>query len=89
MDWKEKALKDLIAQLIVKDQEKTDFVYQLGDLGITIDREELDPIYYVLKDMTEWEYLAENLEGYRDETFTLEQITDFVYEYIEEKYKVE
>jgi len=86
VDWKEKALKTIIAKMIEKDQEFTEFIYALDGIGITFNNKIDDCITDILMDVTGWETLYENLEAYHDGEFTLQQITDLVYKFIEDRF---
>ena len=86
MDWREKALKTMIAKMIEKEKELTVFFYALDDIGITFDNKIDDCITDILMDVTSWEALYENLEAYHNGEFTLQQITELVYKFIEDRF---
>ena len=88
MNWERKALETVIGSLIEQDIKWTVLFNQLADLGVSLDFD--SPAYEALKELTEWDVLAENIEGYaEDDGVTKEMLVNWCMEQVEANYTKE
>lgn len=85
MNWEREVLKEMIGLLIDKTTEWSSLYDKLYVLGIDLNIESQG--YDVLRELTGWEFLSENLEAYTDNTedITKEDLIEWCMEHIKEK----
>lgn len=84
MTWESKALERIIVLLAEEDRNWNEFYSALDKLGVQIDKNGIG--YDVLREITEMDYLSENLDGFQSGFTTKEDFIKWVLEGIELKF---
>jgi hypothetical protein len=84
MSWERKALERIILLLAEKDKEFGKLASTLSELGIELNFD--GACYKILREITGWELLPENMEAMEEGRMSKEDFVRFCLEYIEEKF---
>lgn len=88
MTWQEKALTLLVEELVDKYVEGNIAFEKLSNAGIEIKRElassTVDVPFLVLRGITNWESLSENLDAFYEKSISKEEIIQMILEHMQE-----
>lgn len=81
MNWERKALEHIIASLVDQDTKFSDFTETLKGLGIQLNLD--GTAYEILRGLTGWQFLAENIEAVKVGELSKEDFVEACFKYIE------
>lgn len=84
MNWERKALEHIIASLVDQAIKFSDFAEKLKGLGIQLNLD--GTAYEILRGLTGWQFLADNIEAVKVGEISKEDFVEACLEYMEARF---